>query len=756
MLLHNCFRSPVFVAANHRGSASLLLSMLMLSLLSGRAQNPAAGTESQPAVFGSLPDHPRLLLNQEGLAKLQKRIRDEPWARKTWNGLKREIDRSLHEPIALPPRGGNWSHNYVCPEHGSRLERGRRVGEWKWEHHCPTSPHLLLGDPTLAARDFDGNGIAQEHGSLAAQTVYCGLLYQVTREEKYAERSREILLGYAGRYLSYPLHNNQGRLGTGGRVASQSLSEAGWISQMAKGADLVWTTLTPGQQSNLVVRLFRPALDEIIIPRPNGIHNIQCHRNSAIGLVGFLLGDDHLIDLAINDPKLGFHQQLAQGVTRDGLWYEGSSGYHFYTISGLWPLAQAAYNCGVDLFTPAFRSMFDGPLRLAMPNGVLPNFNDSNYVELARQADLYEIALAHWPAPEYANLVQQSKREGLIPLLYGLTPLPTGRSTRPSVNRNLPDSGYAILQRGKGSSATWLCLKYGPHGGGHGHPDKNNVIIYHRDRVVSPDSGTHAYGSPLHKGWDKTTLAHNTLVVDQANQAQTTGRLLALGSTNEVDYCMAQAGSIYPGLTFTRTVALLKDDLILFIDQVEAKKESLFDLVYHQEGQWERDTADGTAWSPPDLPGYNYLTQTFSTPATTSAENLRLRPPAFGGNDAGARTGAVTSLILAPDPAAELITGYGILKTTKDITPVLIQRVRAQAATYVWAVSLGEQKVLLTTHPLRQPSGDGWHPKSKAVLARVSSAGQQWSLAVNLEGLPLRETPPGCVIVAPTAGGEGR
>ena len=62
--------------------------------------------------------------------------------------------------------------------------------------------------------------------------------------------------------------------------------------------------------------------------------------------------------------------------------------------------------------------------------------------------------------------------------------------------------------------ATWLCLKYGPHGGGHGHPDKNNFVLYARGKVLFPDPGTRPYGSPLHNGWDKITLAHNTLVVD--------------------------------------------------------------------------------------------------------------------------------------------------------------------------------------------------------------------------------------------------
>ncbi len=78
------------------------------------------------------------------------------------------------------------------------------------------------------------------------------------------------------------------------------------------------------------------------------------------------------------------------------MWCEGASGYHFFTIEGLWPLAEAARHCGLDLYEARFKSMFDGPLALAMPDLKLPNFNDSGTVSLTSRADLYELAFARW------------------------------------------------------------------------------------------------------------------------------------------------------------------------------------------------------------------------------------------------------------------------------------------------------------------------------------------------------------------------
>ena len=111
-----------------------------------------------------------------------------------------------------------------------------------------------------------------------------GLIYQVTGDEKYARKAREILLAYAERYLTYPMHNNQGKPGKGGRVASQSLTEASWLIDMVQGADLVWTTLSDTDRKAIADKLLRPALNEIILKSKLGIHNIQCRLNSAIGL----------------------------------------------------------------------------------------------------------------------------------------------------------------------------------------------------------------------------------------------------------------------------------------------------------------------------------------------------------------------------------------------------------------------------------------------------------------------------------------
>lgn len=674
------------------------------------------------AQTNALPPHPRLLLNSDGIAQLKARIASAPWSAQLWAELKARADRNLEKPIVLPPRGGNWGHNYVCPEHGARLQQGKQTGPWQWEHICPVGNHVLSGDPSKATLDFDGCAISGIHASYAREVVDDGLLYQVTGEARYASRARAILLAYADRYLSYPIHDNQGRPGgRGGHVASQSLTEATWLIDIVQGADLVWNTLSEADRQAITDKMLRPALNQIIIPQKYGIHNIQNRENSAIGLVGYLLNDPKLISLAIDDPKYGFRAQMDKGVLPGGFWLEGSTGYHFFAMDGMWPLLEAARNCGTNLYGEKFKSLFDGPISLTMPNLSLPNFNDSGILPLQGHVEIYELAVARYHDRAYGSLLMSTGRTNRMALLFGATKLPKGNFEVPTASRNLTGPGYAILEKGAGTNATWLALKYGPHGGGHGHPDKNSFILYARGEVLAPDVGTHAYGSVLHAGWDKTTLAHNTLVMDEKSQAPAQGKCLAFGSERGVDFSVTEAGPIYPGVHFVRSAAMIGSNLVVFVDQVRADAAHTFDLAYHQVGTW-KELPTGKPWSSSAGAGYKFLSSGIVRNADSG--NLTLKTKVREGWEPG--------VTLAETVPTEVITGYGIWKTTEDKVPMVVQRRHARQTAYVWAVSLDGAPVALKVKNVAEKNGERLDP-SEALLVQLSSGGHNWSLLANPE-----------------------
>jgi hypothetical protein len=239
----------------------------------------------------------------------------------------------------------------------------------------------------------------------------------------------------------------------------------------------------------------------------------------------------------------------------------------------LWPLTEAARNAGLDLYGDQLKSMFLAPVKLAMPNGFLPAFNDSGEVDVRN--NLYELAWARYHDPLFAMGLDRGRRNSDYALWFGADELPP--QSQPAMgSRNFTASGYAILQRDM-----WLCLKYGAHGGGHGHPDKNSFVLFANGRVLFPDPGTRPYGSPLHTEWDKATIAHNTLVVDGKSQAEASGSSLAFGSDGGTDFAMTDAGKIYPGVRFVRTAVLLSQKLVLFVDRVTSDREHTFDLAVH-------------------------------------------------------------------------------------------------------------------------------------------------------------------------------
>jgi hypothetical protein len=391
-------------------------------------------------------------------------------------------------------------------------------------------------------------------------------------------------------------------------------------------------------------------------------------------------------------------------------------------MDGMWQLMEAARNCGINLYGPEFKSLFDGPLSLAMPNLSLPNFNDSGISPLQSHSEIYELAVARYGDPAYAALIPK-KRSSRMALLFGSTNVSGGKVNVPVASRNLAGAGYAILERGEQSDATWLATKYGPHGGGHGHPDKNSFILYARGEVVAPDVGTHAYGSTLHTGWDKTTLAHNTLVVDGKSQEPAQGKCLGFGSERGVDFSVTDAGPIYPGVHFIRSVAMLTTNVIVFIDQIDADAPHTFDLAYHQVGTWENLPA-GEAWVSEKGAGYKYFTD-------TTVRHVELNELSLTTKVEENWNARITMAEMAP---TEVVTGYGIWKMTEDKVPMVVQRRHAQRTAYVWAVSLDDSHVSLQVSFVK--SGDQALDQSQALMVQAAatkpgSGTQNWSLLAN-------------------------
>ena len=601
-------------------------------------------------------------------------------------------------------------------------------------HVCPTCGTVYTGYP------YEDVVLAPLHSRLAEGARDLGLQYQLTGDKRYAAKAREILLAYADRYLNYPLHDaaNEPQLG-GGRVSPSTLEESCWLIPMAQGADAVWDTLSAADIETLKTKLFYPAAVDVIQKHLMGIHNIQCWKNSAVGLVGLLFGDAALVADAI-DSEHGYQVQMAQGVGPDGMWYEGSWGYHFYTMDALHYLTESAFHCGINLYGDGYKRMFAAPLELAMPDGRLPAFNDSPATTVIGNAN-YEIALARYKDPGLAIPLAGTARRSLQAFVSGVADLPAPTSAA-EASRNFPISGYAILRAGVGKDATWLCLKYGPHGGGHGHPDKNSFVLCAAGQVLAGDPGTASYGVPIYAGWYRTTLAHNTLVVDETSQHAATGASLDFRTGDGWSGSLTDAGYAYAGISFRRAACLIGKDLVVFLDLVgtDDGKPRTFDLACHLSGSWAAASQRNVA-VPPDKPGYSYLLD-LHTVTTDKGHTAAVKGP--GDLEVSATFAA------SPGLPTTFWTATGVGTSAADRVPILIARRQTAATTFAWAIVINPARqadvaaspagalLAITIVPVLSKETGAPLPPDEAAAALVKSIGGTFLVVANPGGRSIK------------------
>ncbi len=579
-----------------------------------RRQAAACGLVVAAAAALAARPAPRLLVTAEDFARIERLAQSAPWAAAVRTSIVQAAESwpAAHnqryglEHWELPPEGGQWTLWYICPRHGVYLQF-----KGPGENLCPVDGESYRGWP------YDQVIYARRHSESAGAARDNGLAYRLTGKKQFAQAAAEILLAYADIYASYPIKdtNNRPNSTSGARVTAQTLDESGWLIPMAWAYDLIADSgvLNSAQRAHIEQDLLRAAA--AIIGRYNaGKSNWQSWHNAAIGAVGFALEDQGLIARALDDPKGGFRFQMRESVWGDGVWYEGAWGYHFYALDPLCQLAEMAWRAGIDLYAERpLRRMFEAPLLLAMPDGGLPAFSDSGNVNLFSYDRLYEIAYGRYADPVFAWVLGRRAR-GREALLWGTETFPPG-APLPVGSALLEDSGNAVLRAAAGDH--YLVMKFGPHGGGHGHYDKLNFVSYARGGVMAVDPGTQSYAAQTHNTWDKVTVAHNTVVVDERIQSEATGRVKAFVALGSVSAARAEAGPAYQQAALERTLILTPEYAVDVFDARSTDGAAhRFDWVYHNYGRLSSPLALAPYSAFPAANGYQHLSQTRA--ATTS------------------------------------------------------------------------------------------------------------------------------------------
>ncbi len=539
--------------------------------------------------------------------------------------LRRDLQPLVERGFEIPAEKALLSREGGrCPRHGVLLEFDPYLPH---EHRCPVCGEIFTGERHYLA------WVMWYQLWLAERSVHAAALHALTGETALADLAARILSGYADIYLRYPNRDNV--LGPGRPFFSTYL-ESIWLLQLCVALDILENSDAPSPLGSVVrQRIVEPSA-AIIASYDEGRSNRQVWNDAALLAAGRLLDERSLIARALGGPS-GVLSHIEQGLLSDGSWYEGEN-YHFFAHRGLWYGVTLAECAGIEI-PPALRERFQegfaAPLATALPDFTFPSRRDSQYGISLRQwrfAESFELGLARSADARLARALHTLYEPGAAPardtgrwrstaeserneppaaltradlgwrslLLARAEPSSIAEADRtPPRSALMEGQGIAVLRRRNGE--VYAALDYGQSGGGHGHPDRLNVLLMRGAERWLDDMGTGSYVDPsLH--WYRSTLAHDAPLVAGRSQPAVAGILRAFEERDDgagwVD-AELPVGSIAPGVRVRRSLVAMPDYSLERLEW-ESASELRFELPLHLAAElspdrhWTRATLDGS------------------------------------------------------------------------------------------------------------------------------------------------------------------
>ncbi len=283
---------------------------------------------------------------------------------------------------------------------------------------------------------------------------------------------------------------------------------------------------------------------------------IMNHQASAIS--GGVLAALFMEDMAELDHLMsaegGWVDQLSKGTMSDGWWFESTGNYSYLVVHRFAMVAQVFENYGWNIYDRRFpvrfkskdfenvkegftgmkfdiwgpmdnnsiglEEMFSGHIPMMDENAVLVSSNDSN---TPGPHVFYELAYRHFRKDELAWVIKQSDRKGWGALIYGVSEIPEVEDPR-SKSDFSPNVGLTALRSQTADrpieEQITAYLKFGTHGGWHGHFDRTGLLALDRNghKYFGTEMCWFGYGHRGYKECVQTTATHNMITVDELQQ----------------------------------------------------------------------------------------------------------------------------------------------------------------------------------------------------------------------------------------------
>lgn len=473
-----------------------------------------------------------------------------------------------------------------------------------------------------------GGGYTHEQHKQNGKTIYeAGMLYQQTGETIYRDFAASILSEYADLYPSLGLHPEQ-KEQSPGRLFWQSLNEAMWLVYAIQGYDAIKADIDPETRAHIEAGVLRPVATFLSEGQPstfNKIHNHGTWATAAVGMTGYTLGDELLVNRALLGLDLsgdgGFLRQLDELFSPDGYYAEGP----YYQRFALMPFILFAQ--AIEENDPA-REIFEhrnGILQKAILTTIQQSYGGRFFPinDAIREKGLNTVELRYGVAIAY-GLTGDPTLLSIAELQNGVVPTPQGKVVADAIDAGKSQSfrfdtmklrdgaegdrgALVILRSGPAPDDAALVFKAGSQGLGHGHFDWLGLIYYDNgDEVIAdygasrflnvePKNGGHYL--PENESWAKQSIAHNTLVVDQSSQFNedwraaelTSPTILAFDDSTGASFAAAEIETAYDGVNLQRVVAMVARDgggqYVLDIIRGASDAQHTYDLPVHFKGQ---------------------------------------------------------------------------------------------------------------------------------------------------------------------------
>ena len=189
------------------------------------------------------------------------------------------------------------------------------------------------------------------------------------------------------------------------------------------------------------------------------------------------------------------------------------------------------------------KDLHDGPIPMMDQQGCVVANSDSHKLS---PGDLYELAYYRYRDPAYAWILAHTDRTtAWQSLVWGVPELPEVLDPRASSSHADNVGITALRSQAPGRDAVdqiQAYLKWGIHGGWHGHFDRTALLALsrHGTEFFSPLASWFGYESPLYKAWVQPSISHNMVVVDGLQQEPVPSEQLLFHAGQALQACVVE------------------------------------------------------------------------------------------------------------------------------------------------------------------------------------------------------------------------